>query len=180
MSKLSDNEHMQRLAAGQIEHLAPLYDRWRSKVTALCYGMTGNVADAADLVHEVFLRVVRYRRTFRGDAAFGSWLYTMARRVCLDHVERNRRARQALDELQPVGPEVPRPRDEDRMARLRRAFEILRPEQREILVLHRVHGLKYREIAELWDTSEGAVKVRAHRALNELREHFRRLEQQQP
>ena len=180
MRRLSDNEHMHRLAAGQVEHLAPLYSRWRSKVMALCYGMTGNGTDAADLVHDVFLRVVRYRQTFRGDAAFGSWLYTMARRVCLDHLDRDKQHRRALGELQPVVQEVRPARDEDRIARLRRAFESLRSEQREILVLHRVHGLKYREIAELWDSNEGAVKVRAHRALNELREHFRRLERDKP
>lgn len=172
---MSDNEHMLRLAAGEMEHLAPLYRRWRPKVAALCYGMVGNTADAADLAHEVFLRVVRYRSTFRGESSFGSWLYTMARRVCLDHVGRDQRRRQALETLQQDAPE-PRSRDEERIARLRRAFEQMPPEQREILVLHRVHGLKYREIAELQDSSEGAIKVRAHRALNELRERVRRLE----
>ncbi len=176
MNELSDNEHMHRLAAGEIAHLAPLYRRWQPKVVALCYGMVGDSTDAADLTHEVFLRLVRYRHTFRGDASFGSWLYTMARRVCLDHVNQNHRRRRALDTVQSdLAIRTPSVGDE-RLRRVRRAFEQLESDQREVLVLHRIYGLKYREIADLLNSSEGAVRVRAHRALNALRERLQGLE----
>ncbi len=174
VTEVSDKEILRRVAAGDVEHLEPLYRRWSPRVRAQCYGMVGNTQEASDLCQEVFLRVIRYAKSFRGDAKFGTWLYAMTRRVCLDHLEARSRTRAALTEL---SQELPSADDASpTVDLLRRAFERLPADQREILVLHRFHGWKFREIAENTGSTEGAIKVRAHRALRALRTEYFRLE----
>jgi RNA polymerase sigma-70 factor (ECF subfamily) len=176
VQECSDQEHLSRLAAGDMAHLEPLYQRWQRRVAAQCYAMVGDQQLAADLCHDVFLRVALYARTFRGEAAFGTWLYTMARRVCLDHIARRQRQRRVLEQ---VHREAPRAMHQTpHLQRLRAAFERLQPEQREILVLHRFHGWKLREIAEKMQATEGAIKVRAHRALLALRQEYHNVRSQ--
>ena len=174
VTELSDQEHLRRVAEGRVEHLEALYRRWRPRVRALCYGMVGDAQEASDLCQDVFLRVLRYAKGFRGDAQFGTWLYTVTRRVCLDHLEKRRRTQTALTDLQAELPNAQSVGGE--VQRLRRAFERLPADQREVLVLHRFHGWKFKEIAEQTGSTEGAIKVRAHRALRALRAEYFRLE----
>ncbi len=76
-----------------------------------------------------------------------------------------------------AGPDEP-VTDSERPALLRKALDRLSPEKREILVLSRFENMKYREIAELCQESVGTIKVRAHRALRDLRRIFLELERE--
>ena len=67
----------------------------------------------------------------------------------------------------------------DRHALLEQAMARLDPEQRAVLVLTRYHDLKYDDVARVLDCTPAAARVRAHRALNDLREIYRELEQRQ-
>ena len=73
-------------------------------------------------------------------------------------------------------PPLQAPADTERSDRLRQALERLPPDKREVLVLSRFQNLKYREIAELCQESVGTIKVRAHRAMRELRRIYLELE----
>jgi RNA polymerase sigma-70 factor (ECF subfamily) len=137
--------------------------------------MTGDRALAEDLVQEVFLRVLRFRHTYRPGSQFRTWIYEIARNVAYDR-QRTRGRETPLDD-QPERQEPSAAPDarliEDEDARLlRTALASLAPEKREVLVLSRFQGLRYEEVAQLVGCEVGTVKVRVHRALKMLRERF--------
>jgi RNA polymerase sigma-70 factor (ECF subfamily) len=171
-----DSDLYARFRAGDREAMAVLFRRHRDDVFALCCRLAGTDA-AADLVQETFLRVWRYRRGFAGRARFSTWLYTVARNVCLDHLRADGR-RRALRETEanrfsPHEASFARYERDERALTVRAAVAALPDRTREALVLIRFHGLSYREAAEICDTSEGAMKQRVLRAMRQLRDALR-------
>lgn len=175
----SDEELMTMVKDGEVGELGPLFERHHSRLYQFCLRMTGTPALAEDLVQEVFHRMLRYRHTFRGDSLFLPWMYRMARNACADHFRKT-----GAD--QPLGEREENRADErtDALARLEEteAISLLRQallelpfDKREVLVLSRFEARRYKEIAELLDCSVGAVKVRVHRAIGELRSTYLRL-----
>jgi RNA polymerase sigma-70 factor, ECF subfamily len=156
-----------------------------SDVYALCRRLLGDPADAADATQEVYLRVVRSVLAFRGESAFGTWLHRVTVNVCMTALKRRGDARgrgqsagsapfalpDGVDDLvtDEPGPEA-RAERADLAARTARALAVLPDDAREVVVLRDVQGLSTRETAELLGISEGAVKVRLHRAHARLRE----------
>lgn len=170
---------LRRAGHGDADALGALYERHHGHVRALCLRMVGDPDVADDLAQECFLRVRRYGAGFDGRSSVPTWLYRLVRNRCLDHRAGARRhdagAKRWGRELRAVGsdtaapPALPDEAREERAERVRRALDALSPEMREVLVLSRYEGLRYTEIAELCDLSLSNVKVRAHRALKQLR-----------
>ncbi len=152
-----------------------------SDVYALCRRLLGDPADAADATQEVYVRVVRSVLGFRGEAAFGTWLHRVTVNVCMTALRKRGdvRARgQSAGRIDAVFDDLEsgEPSTEDRVAtadltrRTATALAELSEEAREVVVLRDVQGLSTKETAELLGVSEGAVKVRLHRAHAKLRE----------
>ncbi len=150
-------------------------------VYALCRRLLGDPADAADATQEVYVRVVRSVLGFRGESAFGTWLHRVTVNVCMTTLRRrgDLRARgQSAGALDATFDDVvslersteDRVADADLTRRTAHALATLPEDAREIVVLRDVQGLSTKEAAELLGISEGAVKVRLHRAHARLRE----------
>jgi RNA polymerase sigma-70 factor (ECF subfamily) len=150
-------------------------------VYALCRRLLGDQADAADATQEVYLRVVRSVLGFRGEAAFGTWLHRVTVNVCMTALRRRGDVRAGgqsagavdavFDDIESLeaSPEQ-RVTDADLARRTAKALAELPEDAREVVVLRDVQGLSTKETAELLGVSEGAVKVRLHRAHARLRE----------
>lgn len=172
-----DHELQRRLRAGDEEALAILFRRHKDDVHALCCRLTDEHA-AEDLLQEAFLRAWRYRRSLAGRARFSTWLYRVTRNVCSDYLRARGRdpvARPVARRLEPEDVAAcPDPLSRlhaiQRRDAVRDAVAELPATTREALILSRYHGLTYAEIGEVCELSEGAVKVRIHRALRTLRE----------
>ncbi len=150
-------------------------------VYAMCRRLLGDPADAADTTQEVYLRVVRSVLAFRGEAAFGTWLHRVTTNACLTALRRRGdvRARgQSAGTLDAVFDDVqstdasPEERavGSDLARRAKLAMDELADDAREVVLLRDVEGLSTRQTASLLGISEGAVKVRLHRAHVRLRE----------
>jgi RNA polymerase sigma-70 factor (ECF subfamily) len=171
---------MRAVREGDVDKLGVLFERHHARVHALCFRLTrrGDVAD--DLTQETMLRVLRHSHGFRGDASFTTWLYRLAVNACQDHWRRS-----ARDESMTDVPDIADERHEtdadssDRHVLLELAMRRLDPDQRAVLVLNRYHDLSYDDVARVLECSPAAARVRAHRALNELREIYRDLERRQ-
>jgi RNA polymerase sigma-70 factor (ECF subfamily) len=151
--------------------------------------ITGNAQDAEETVQDAFLSVIRKIDTFRGDSAFGSWLYRIVANAAYQRCRR-RRGRGAdvsLDTLLPVFDEHGRHvapvadwsksvDDQSRQTELRMvlstAIEELPPDYRAIVLLHDVEGLSHREIAETLGLTAVNAKSRVHRARLFLRKQL--------
>lgn len=150
-------------------------------VYAQCRRLLGDPSDAADATQEVYLRVVRSVLGFRGDSAFGTWLHRVTINVCMTALRARGDVRArgqsaglldaSFDDLASAdaSPEE-RVTRADLARRTAKALAELPEDAREVVVLRDVQGLSTRETAELLGVTEGAVKVRLHRAHARLRE----------
>lgn len=159
-----------------LSQLAHLFERHRVKLYNFYLRLTRNRSLSEDMVQEVFLRVLKYRHTFRGDGEFTMWMYHIARNVHRDHHAKWRHEQVAgEDQEEPAAgePSALEALEQDQSAQLlQEALARLPAEKRELLILSRYQGLRYDAIAGILDCSTVAVKVRVHRAMNELREVF--------
>ncbi len=167
---------MLQVKDGDVSLLAELFERHHKRIYHFCYRMIGNQATSQDMVQDVFMRILKYRETFRADSNFVPWMYRMARNACIDHFRKSGRSPIATDELPDVPSDGPSAVDElelgEDVGRLRRALLRLPTDKREVLILSRFELRRHAEIADLLNCSVGAVKVRVHRALKQLREIY--------
>lgn len=173
----SDDALMCAVQAGQVAHLSTLFERHHGPL--LNYFVRNGSARAAaeDLVQDVFVRILKYRATYRPGSRFVTWMYYIARNARLDQLHKRRGEVEWDDAFTPwfEPDDAAQQAQEHRL--LARALERLSPEKREILVLSRYQELKYEEIGAILGCESGTVKVRVHRALRELRGHFQDLSQ---
>lgn len=176
----SDNSIMLRVREGHLNELSVLFERHHLRLLNFFMKMTGDRSLSEDLVQESFIRILRYRDSFRGDQGeFTMWMFRLARGIAVDHFRRTPKGRMTeLDDTM-AGNEptaIDRIETDQSEQVLRRSILELSPEKREVLVLHRFHFMKFTEIAEILDCSVGTAKTRAHRALQDLRRIYHRLE----
>jgi RNA polymerase sigma-70 factor, ECF subfamily len=139
---------------------------------------------AQDILQDTLLRVIRNAQTYQPTAKVSTWVYTIARNLCLDRYRRQRVRREESLDAELFGEEGlslhnvlhdPDERDpseqvagERFMEKLAAALERLNPDQRDVFVLREVQGYKFTEIAELVGESENTVKSRMRYALQTL------------
>ena len=169
---------MHAVRTGDVAKLGVLFERHHRPLFEFLVRMTGNAAAAEDLVQDVFVRVLKYRATWRDEGRFETWLFRIARNARADYFK-NRRFDAPIDDAEDHPSRTPLAFDtlaRDReVARLQRALMLLREDRRELIVLARYRGMKLETIADLLGVEVGTVKVRMHRAVKELREIFLRL-----
>jgi len=175
----SDENLMHSVRGGDVSKLGILFDRHHRAVLNFFFRMTGHKTVADDLAQEVFFRILKYRNTFRDDSCFMAWMFHIARNVRVDYL-RKHRDETALEEnhtidIQSSSGPGQQLEHQQQVVLLERAMFSLSPEKREVLILHRYHDMKYEQIAELMGCAVGTVKTRAHRALKELRDIFKKL-----
>lgn len=171
---IPDEELMLRVRNDEVETLSTLFERHHVALFNFFYRMSGDNAGSEDLVQDVFYRVLKYRRSYKPGTSFRTWMYQVARNARNDRF-RKQRGEVDLDEA-PVATVLPIDSVEQaqQLSRLKCALMQLPEEKRELLLLTRYQGLKYEEVARLLQCEVGAVKVRVHRALQELKDHFHR------
>lgn len=132
-------------------------------------GLDGDTAE--DMVQEALVRAYTSLAECRDGAAFRAWVFRILRNCCLDHFKNIRRRNISLEEGSPEGAEGfgAAPSTELRHE-LDDALSRISPLLREAFLLKHEGGYSYDELAEIADTTPSAVKMRVHRAREELRE----------
>ncbi len=163
-----------------------LVNRHRATVFNFIFRLAGQRQRAEDLLQETWLRVVRGAPQYEPRARFTTWVYTLARNLCIDSARKESfRRTESLDA--PAGREAdgpllgeslpdtanPGPERGAHQAGLRplleQALRSLPEEQREVFLLREFHGFAFKEIAEVTGTPENTVKSRMRYALEGLR-----------
>jgi RNA polymerase sigma-70 factor (ECF subfamily) len=176
-----ERELMSRYCDGDAEAFRRLYALTAPRIFSFLHRVIGDRAAAEDLLQQTFLKVHEARAVYVREADPMPWMYAIARRTFLDEVRRRRRARVHLTHggTLPVEPraglsgqpeasgatEVPLRTGNPTLA----ALADLPQNQREALVLTKLHGRTVTEAALIAGTSAGAIKQRAHRAYITLR-----------
>ena len=172
----SDRELVSACVAGEPGAFDFMVERYQRNVYRLCYRFVGNHEDASDLSQEVFLRVHRGLRRFKGGAALSTWLYRIGVNVCLNHVSRQRPVTELIDPERHVDGASAGPADlvarEERAVKVRAAIARLSTKQRATLILRVYHELSHQEIANILGNSVGTVKANFFHAIGNLKKHL--------
>ena len=184
-----ETELIQRAQQGDFSSFEQLVFRYDKEVLTIAARFVRNSDDAKDIYQEVFLRVYQGLHRFRMQSEFATWLYRITTNVCLTH--RSRRKKQAhvsLDDEQDESEGEPHPRSvavsedplpdqqamaEDISTHIRRAMELLSPQQKMVFTLKHYQGLKLREIADAMQCTEGTVKKHLFTATQRMRERLK-------
>ncbi|MEO1053315.1 MAG: RNA polymerase sigma factor [Bacteroidota bacterium] len=173
---------MLKVKEGDLDKLGLLFERHKKVLFGFFYNMSHNAELSEDLVQNVFVRILKYKHSFKGDGQFKTWMFHISRNVNNDHYRKNK-----LGETDDIEDWQDRlgDKDADRAEKqeedirlLKRAMERLDQEKREILTLSKLEGMKYKEIGDVLSCSEGAVKVKVFRALKDLKKIYQVLHTQ--
>ena len=179
---------MLRLQAGDQDAFQELFQKFSPRVLQYTRRLVGSEARAEEVTQDVFVQVFRFRQRYRPESRFSTWLYTIATNLCLNEIRRpERRLRVDLwkerdGEERGEGPQLADPAaitpEEGAAGRelarqLEAAVGDLPPKQRAALLLSRVDGLAYRDVAEALGCTEGAVKALLFRATQSLKKTLR-------
>ena len=175
---------MLKVKEGQLDQLGLLFERHNRPLYGFFYRLTANGPISEDLVQNVFMRIIKYRHTYKGDGKFTTWMYHMARNLFADHYKKEKRMGYKEDPevtdkylVNEVNAEQTRMQQEQ-LDLLQMAMNRLSTEKKEILVLSKYQGMRYQDIAGVLEITESAVKVRIFRALKDLKKAYEALEPQ--
>lgn len=180
----NDEFLMEQLNVGREDALGELVRRYQQDVFRFCLHYLKNVESAKEMTQETFLRIYAARDRFDVSRRFKPWMLCIARNLCLNEIKRKKTVQmETLEEYasasrEDSGEVMPSAADgpaeilmtDERRAALWRALEGLPADAREIVKLRFFERMQAREIAEIIDSTEGAVRTRLHRVLRQLRD----------
>jgi RNA polymerase sigma-70 factor (ECF subfamily) len=170
----SDNELLTLVAAGDQPAFEQLVLRHQGKVFHLAYRFTSNRQDAEDLAQEVFIKIWKFARTFKGQSAFSTWLYRLAVNTCLNYRQKKKIETEPLPLLGDFAAETSVAGAEiitrERESLLNKALNELPVRQKMALILANFEGKSYEEIAAIMEVSLSAVETLLFRARHNLAE----------
>ncbi|MBO0322947.1 RNA polymerase sigma factor [Muricauda sp. CAU 1633] len=173
---------MMQVRDGDLDKLGLLYERHKKRLFGFFYNLGNNPSVSEDLVQNVFMRILKYRKSYSGEGSFAAWMFQMARNVNYDYHKKVSKSGISRG----VAPEDANAGSEDSLNEsleqqgntflVKKALNLLPTDKKEILLLSKYRELKFHEIGEILGCTEGAAKVRVHRALKDLRTIFLQLE----
>jgi RNA polymerase sigma-70 factor (ECF subfamily) len=182
---IDDAALIERCRAGDVAAFEPLVEKYRQRVWRLAYNTLRDREEAWDVAQEAFIRAYQALPSFRGQAAFYTWLYRIVMNVATDRA-RSRSARgrafgtervpeEDWDRVLPdehaasESPDTAAARREQR-GKIMQALDALSEDHRKIIMLSDLEGLSYREIADTLEIPMGTVMSRLHNARKRLRD----------
>lgn len=183
-----DAELMLRVKRGDIAAFESLVEKYKQPVINLAFRMLHDLSEAEDLAQNVFIRVYQSAARYEVSAKFTTWLFTIAKRLCLNEIRRRgRHQAESLDSSQSDSEEQPARQYEDLKnfsppdnflhselaEKIQEALDTLPEKQRLAIALCREDELSYEEIAEVLETSVSATKSLIHRGRETLKERLK-------
>ena len=148
-----------------------LYDRYSKMVYNKCYGFAKSQKEAEDLTQDIFLMLFVKLGSFKGNSKFSTWLYSFTYNFCVNYVNRDKgrkisdKANNIEDTEYKLSVEVT---DESlldlQVEKLKRALELIPPEEKTLLLLKYQDGVSIKELETLMEIGSSAVKMRLKRA----------------
>lgn len=175
--ELTDEELVYKIVETNNTHLfAVLYDRFSGVVYNKCYGFSKSKEEAEDLTHDVFIHLFIKLRTFKGKSKFSTWLYSFTYNFCVNYVQRNTHKKK--EKVTVVSDEIKENDTIDEIDdatlfelksdKLARAMEIVDPNDKVILLMKYQDDMSIKELSQVLDVGESAVKMRLKRAKEKI------------
>lgn len=177
---------IQQSQQGDLEAFEQLLLRYEKKVYTIAYKYMGNAEDASDMAQEALIKAYQSIGSFRGEAAFGTWIGRITANKCLDELRKRKRIQvTSLDDeveleegsvKKEIAADIDTPEEhtirQETVQYVQSMIGQMREEYRIVLVLRELEGHSYDEIAQMLSCSLGTVKSRISRARNYLKEQI--------
>lgn len=172
-----DNENfiIKKIKKGDIESFGLLYDHYFKQIYRFIFLKVNHKEDAQDLTHQVFLQAFKKIGDYEEKGfPFSSWLYKIARNEIIDFY-RSKKTNVALEELENVLTDANQENIKDRLdlkiqiEKVRLALKKIKPEYQDVIIMRFIEDLSIKEVAEILNKTEGAIKLIQHRAIASLK-----------
>ncbi len=163
---------MLSVTKGNLNDLAILFDRYHERIYNYFVNKSHNVALSQDLTQTVFERILKYKDSYKEDYLFKAWIYRIASNVYMDHFRQNKLKWSDIEQIREIPDQEENTTGEqnEQYHQVLYAMNKLSKTDQEIIQLSKIENLKIKEIAEILDLSESAVKVKIHRGIKRLKD----------
>lgn len=171
---MTDEQLMSLVKSGQLDFLNEIFSRYSKRIYNYFLKSTLERSDSDDLTQELFIRVMKYRKSYKEGNSVQFWIFQIARNMVKDHFRKMKVHQDRFDPVEVI-PEQVEEKDEEvyeREKKLHLAMKKLPDEKRELLVLSKFQGMKYEQIANMRGTTVSNIKVQVHRTIKELKDQF--------
>lgn len=170
---ISDKKLVSQTLQGEQFAYAQLVDRYKKQIFNLMYRHTNSPDEAAEITQDIFCKAYEKLHTYHPDKSFFSWLYTMALNMTRDKKRKQSFHYEKIEQLSyqmEHSSSSPSEHIEssEQAENLWKALEHLSTDRREMVILRYRHEHSIQELAEIFNLSKSAVKMRLHRALGDL------------
>lgn len=161
----------------------PMVTIYEKNIYNLCLSMTRDCKAAEDLTQEVFIKIYKYIRSFKGDSALKTWIYRITMNTCKDYLKKMSSYKTAY---------IPEDKEVEDIIKdyfsvffvedivlkkevaslIMSKLDNLKKEHKEILILREIHQLSYQEISDILKIPQGTVKSQINRARNLLKKEL--------
>ena len=161
---------MIRVSNGDLEALSCLFEKFHVRIFNFSYRMIGNKELSEDITQEVFYHLIRYKKTYNG-SSFSTWIYTIARNIIYKEYRNKKPLINNIADMSVLLIDNAQSHN-DEIEHLEACLKKLSFEDREIIILNKIEGVKYQELSVIMKTSTGALKTKSHRAMKKLKEFY--------
>ncbi|MFT4576711.1 MAG: RNA polymerase sigma factor (sigma-70 family) [Polaribacter sp.] len=172
MKQLTDEELMHIVSEGNLDAMTYIFDRYQVRLYNFYYQKVKDVAVCEDLTQNVFLKVIKYKHSYKG-GKFVSWIFKIARNLFYDHYQEQKKT-QPFENIDDVSSELNEEsiEKEEEISHLMKVLNNLSDTDKELIIMNRIEGIKYEQIAEIIGSNTIAVKTKIHRIIKKLRTNY--------
>ena len=180
--ELGDNELVVKIVeTNDTELFGLLYDRHASKVYNRCLSILKNKVEAQDMTHDIFVLIFVKLRTFNCQSKFTTWLYSVTYNYCINYIQRDKEKVNPKVELENHMSAVEETTSDEEIFQLRidkllQAMELINASDKILLIMKYKDNFTLKEIMEIMEIGESAVKMRLKRAKSKLIEIYNKIE----
>jgi RNA polymerase sigma factor (sigma-70 family) len=171
---LSDEEIVSLYVESQSNsYFEEIYERYSNKVYRKCYSFTYNQEKAEDYTHDIFLKLIVKIGTFKETAKFSTWLYSITYNYCMDQIKVNKKQKEvSFDENFDLAEVQESDLDSIQSEDLKRSMSKIPSDEKALLLMKYQDDFSIKEIAEMLNISESAVKMRLLRSKDKLKKIY--------
>ena len=163
------DEAIAQISKGDRDALSVIFDCMARMIFSVGIAITGNDADAEDVLQETMIEIVKYAHTYRSGSNARAWILSMARHRAIDIV-RKRRPTVSIEDA--LSENIPDPQAEFSQTGVLELLNLLEDEEKQLVVFRLYEELPYAEIAEIMRISVAAAQKRYQRALKKLKKAY--------
>lgn len=166
----TDEYIMRQVQEGDLSKASVLYDRYQLPIYNYFINRNHKSVAAEDMLQIVFERMIRYRSSYDTTASFRTWIYSIARNVGYDELKKSQKQSTYTLEENHMNLISKASSTFESQDLIMKGFERLQEDDRELLKLAKLDGMKYKDIAKLLGITEAHVKVKVYRSVKQLKD----------